>query len=194
MLKQKYNRLLSKSSKKLKMKVLLALSFILLIQVSSAQAQDFYDAALEPKTGGKNFIVLDIDSSSYKGRAAIENADLYVFLKIKRGINETAYINYVKDLIANNKKLYICDSEKEEFNFIPIKNIKEINDYASKGKEKFLKHYFRGKLMDSAFTQGLDGLDVMYAVADKLFEWKIVTYQDDLSGLLAIWGYGNSKY
>jgi type IV secretory pathway VirB3-like protein len=55
--------------------------FFLLAQISFAQESNFYDAVLKEveRSGSFNFIALDIDSISYKGRAVIENGDLYFF-------------------------------------------------------------------------------------------------------------------
>ena len=47
--------------------------------------------------------------------------------------------------------------------------------------------------MKPDFVEKAKSLDVMYAVADKLFEWRIAAYLGDMSGTLAIWDFENLK-
>jgi hypothetical protein len=43
----------------------------------------------------------------------------------------------MKDLLINKKKLSVRDSEVEAYRFTPVKEIKEVNEYAAKGKKSF---------------------------------------------------------
>ena len=163
-------------------------------QISVAQSDNPYDDLLEEfkVNRANNLIFLDIDSDAYKGRAAIENADLFLFLKKTKGINEKTYKLFVKDLLENNKKLNVCTSNLEEARFILLKGqYKQVNETAKKGKDAFIKQYFQEELIKYDIINEVKDIGVMYAIADKLFEWKITTYVDDITALIAIYDYEN---
>lgn len=177
------------------MRVFLALCFIfVLVQFSIAQHNDFYSKVSEFKKGTlSQLIALDIESKTYKGRVIIEKGDLYVFLIREKNLDEKGYELFMKDLLTNKKTLYVCNLKIEESDFIPVKEVEEVMNLGAKGKKEFLNHFFRGRFMKSEILLESKSFDVMYAVANKLFEWNIIIYQDDVTGLLAIWDYENLK-
>lgn len=165
--------------------------FLLLAQVSAAQNTKFYDKVLSDveRIGSKRLIALDVDSKVYKGRAVIENGDLFLFLQKTKNLDEKAYKPFVKELLISKKPLSVGDAKIEEERFIAVKEFKEVSEYAAKGKEKFVAHYFNGNFMKDEFVAKDKNRDVMFAVADKLFQWQVATLVDDFSGVLYIWDY-----
>lgn len=183
------------------MKFCLLLFYLLcfFIQTSSAKDNDFYDAVIMmPPYGLKSFLAFDIDSNEYKGRIIIENVSFYLFLSETRDFDEKAYAAFTKDLLINKKVLRINDGDLDlksnkisddkflNVGFIKIMEDKDVNTFASKGKKKFLAHYFEERIIND---EAVKEYDTMYAVANKLFEWQTLTYIDDLSGRLAFWDY-----
>lgn len=162
-----------------------------LAQISPAQSTKFYDKVLNDveRIGSKRLIALDVDSKAYKGRAVIENGDLFLFLQKTKSLDEKTYKPFVKELLINKKPLSVGDVKMEEERFIPVKEFKEVGEYAAKGKEKFMAHYFSGNFMKDEFIEKDKNRDVMFAVADKLFQWQVATLVDDFSGVLYIWDY-----
>jgi hypothetical protein len=47
--------------------------------------------------------------------------------------------------------------------------------------------------MKAEIIENAKSLDPMYTVADKLFQWQIATYMDDISATLAIWDFEHLK-
>jgi hypothetical protein len=164
------------------------LLLLLLAPINIKANDDFYDLVLGNFGMHSSFIAFDVESNDFDGKVIIENTSFYIYLKNYKNIDRNNYKKFVKQMIINNEKLNLSKVELVKWRFIAIKEIDEVNEYAAKGQEVFINHFFpKGIIVDRA------SLDVRNAVASKLFEWKVASYIDDESGYLVCDDYQKVK-
>ena len=175
----------------------LILLFILVHNIN-AQSTDFFDTLLDQKSihASHSLVFLNITFKEYNGRATITNSDLFVYLKLTKDFDKKKYNAFVVDLIKNKKTLAIDESRVTRnrsrlrggvFEFILLsKDYAKVDELAGKGKDKFINHFFSKQLMKGKIVREYNDLGVMYKVADKLFQWQLITQIDDTTGLLRL--------
>lgn len=186
------------------MKFITVLLFCLLtVQIGFGQSKEFYDKVLN------NFncmycpiIVIDVESAEYTGRVTIDNGELFSFLNKTKGLNEKDYKDFVKKILVNSEKLkldnfFLSDSKESlitkganSIRFEIVKDSKEIDEIAAKGKEEFIKQFFRKPSDTYVINSGIKNWN---PIINKLFEWQIATSIDDESGFLIIDEYRSAK-
>lgn len=172
---------------------------LLLFQFCFGQEDKFYDTVLDDFRRLGAFVVLDISSDKYKGRAIITNKDLYHYLSETKGFDKAAYKNFVKSLLVNNEILELQDfslseagyslqnSKENRFTYFElVKDSNEINEIAAKGKDEFIKHFFHKPKERFVIKRGIKDWK---PIIDKLFQWNIAVYTDDETGYLIISNY-----
>ena len=144
-------------------------------------SSDFYDTVLCSYSLHSIFVLVDIESDEYDGKAIIENGDLFEFLNQTKGFDKKQYKSFMKDLLSKNSKLSLEKSELNKWHFIKIQKIKSVENITSKGKDDFIAQYFNGNVI----KKGID-LDERNAVIATLFQWRIASLVDDETGYLIL--------
>lgn len=127
------------------------------------------------------YLPVNINSSGYKGKAIIENDDLFIFLHLTKGLSKEQYQYEIKELLKENSILNVGNIDLNKWNFIPVQNIKEINEYSEKGINTFLKKYFKDNILKDNVSE-----EKMASIINQLFKWDIGSKIDDESGCLVI--------
>ena len=128
------------------------------------------------------YLVINIDSPNYKGKAVVENRILLLFLYRTQGIPQEKYEAFALNLLVHKSPLKTKVVKLERWGFRKLTRIKTVDDIAAKGREEFLKHYFagrEGRVIRAGLTE-----EEKNAIIEKLFEWQIATSNDDETGLL----------
>lgn len=176
---------------------------LIVTQTNFGQKEDFYDKVLDDmQCMYCSHIAIEVESSVYTGRVTIDNNELYFFLNNTKGYDKTVYKNFVKKLLINKEKLKLDDaflSDSKEtilvkttnlVRFEIVKDSDEIKEIAAKGKEEFIKHYFRKPSNLFVINKGIKDWN---SIINKLFEWQIATFIDDETGFLVIDSYRSSE-
>ena len=148
----------------------------------------FHQKVLDDLRLHSYFVVVKVETPNYKGRIAIENDDLLIFLHVTKGINQKKYKAFVNELLKNHIPLKLSDEELEKWKLKRIKPIDEVNDYASKGQEKFIEYYFNERVIKKDLSE-----EEQLAIIAKLFDWQIATNIDDITGNLVFTRFDRSK-
>lgn len=82
-----------------------------MFQVNFAADDAFYDAVLESYTRHSVFIVVNVESDEYEGKAIIQNLHLFRYLRQSKGFDKEQYKSFMKDLLSNNFKLPLAKGE-----------------------------------------------------------------------------------
>ena len=152
--------------------------------VSVGQAPTFHERILERITHGPTFlIVVELESTQYKGPALINNGDLFVFLHRREGLNQKDYRAFMKRLFKQKATLYVKEVDLEKTGFIKVS---ENPLFKNASKAQIFDKYFECRLFDSDLLVSLRNTDAMYEIAYALFKLQVPTYMDDPSGLLAL--------
>jgi len=72
----------------------------------------FYNQVLNDFDTTSYFIAVDINSPYYKGRAIIENNNLYQYLNKTKGFDKEKYIYFMKGTLRHHRALKITDKAK----------------------------------------------------------------------------------
>jgi hypothetical protein len=180
------------------MKIFLLFCFYLLLaQTSFSQNEGFYKQILTEQISARNgyFIALNVKSNTYNGKVIITNGYLQYFLTQTRKFNEKQYNEFMTKLLVNKDVLPLKNAtllrdgyfiKVKGFNaplFMPVRNVDEVEEAATKGCEKFIDHYFDKKYL---MLKNAIGDVERNAVVNKLFEWQIPSFVSDIPGMLVI--------
>jgi len=141
----------------------------------------FYNQVLNDFDTTSYFIAVDIKSPSYKGRAIIENNNLYLFLNKKRGFHNRRYLSYMERTLTHHRSLKIDDKDFAMWKFIKVYELESVIQNTDRGRDNFVANYFNGTLMKYGFTEKEQN-----AVINQLFYWGIPAKIDKLTGELII--------
>lgn len=141
----------------------------------------FYSRVLNDFDSTSYFIALDIKSPSYRGRAIIENDNLYRFLNKTRGYDKGKYISYMKRIIIHNRKLKIHDKDFDLWSFMKVLEIEKVVLAANRGRDNFIAYYFNGSILNYGI-----GDDERNAIINQLFYWGVPARFDSITGNLVI--------
>ena len=161
------------------MKFALIIVSLLCLQTRAYSQDNFYNAVLCELSMHSIYIVVNVESSDYTGKATIENESLYSFFYKTRGFDEKQYRSYVRKVLTDNTKIHLENTDLDKWFFKKTKIIESVENNAKKGKEIFISQYFTNRLIKKDINE-----EVENAVITKLFEWKIATQTDDESGML----------
>jgi hypothetical protein len=146
--------------------------------------EDFEDKVLNSFFRYSAFLSLNIISDEYNGRIIIENKHLFLYLNKLKGFNKDQYKAFMKDVLLNKSALKL---KKIDSNFIKIKEIESAEIVASKGKQDFIKQYFKNSPGVKGVMKAKISEDEFNAIIAKLFDWKIAAMIDDETGYLVIY-------
>lgn len=142
---------------------------------------DFYNKVLSEFNSDSYFISIDVSSPSFKGRTVIKNSDLYNLVNKTRGADKAEYQLLMSKMLRGRRVLKITGYDLIKWNFTKVNESPDVNFYANKGADEFVRHYFNG----SALNYGITNED-MYAIVNQLFYWGITTRLDTGTGVLLI--------
>jgi hypothetical protein len=157
------------------------LALIALLCSCMNQGAAFYDKVLGDYSLHSTFVAIDVQSRGYTGRTVIENADLYYFFNQTRGYDQADYIKFMKERLLNKDRISLGDVSLKKWRFFKVAAISSVGEHASKGLEKFIGHYFQGKVI----KEGI-GVAERNAVISKLFDFGVRAKIDDGTGILVI--------
>jgi hypothetical protein len=145
------------------------------------QGAAFYDKVLRSYSVHSAFIAIDVQSKEYTGRTVIENAHLYYFFNQIRGYDISDYMAFMKEKLLNKDRISLGNVSLKKWGFFKVSAIKAVETHASNGLEKFIGHYFQGKVIKDGVGEAERN-----AVISKLFEFGVVAGIDDETGYLVI--------
>ena len=163
--------------------VVKAFLFLSIAASSINSGESFFDHLVRDHGPHSYYLVINVDSPNYKGKASIENHLLFHFLyRTQRRMPEAEYESFAKNLLVTKSWLKTKTVNLQRWGFRKLTSSKAVDDVAAKGKEEFLKYYFEGKA-GRVIKAGISD-DEKNAIIEKLFEWQIASSNDDLTGLL----------
>lgn len=148
----------------------------------SATGESFFDHLVAHHDRHSYFLVINVDSPKYRGKATIENDGLLLFLYKTHGLPQEKYENFAMNLLVNQTPLRTKVVNLEQWGFRKLTKIPVVDNVAAKGKEEFIKYYFGG-VQGRVLKAGVSN-EEKNAVIEKLFQWQIATSNDDESGRL----------
>ena len=102
--------------------------FIACTNVNSA----FYNKVLNDFDTSSYFIALDIKSPYYKGRAIIENNNLYLFLNKTKRFDKERYKSFMKRILTHHRTLKIEDKDLMTWKFIKVYELESVIQIANR--------------------------------------------------------------
>lgn len=141
----------------------------------------FYNKVLNDFDTTSYFIALDIKSPYYKGRAIIENNNLYQYLHKTKGFDKERYESFMKRILSRHRPLKIEDKDLSDWEFIKVYELESVIRNADQGSDNFVAHYFNGVILNYGITEKEQD-----AVINQLFYWEIPAKFEKLSGNLVI--------
>ncbi len=141
----------------------------------------FYAKVLNDFDSTSYFIALNIESPSYKGRAIIENNNLFRFLHKTRGLSIKKYQSMMLKVLEHNSELRISGEDLNAWHFIKVTEPESVIMIANQGRNNFVAYYFNGVALNYGITD-----EEKYAIINQLFFWAIPAKTDKISGLLII--------
>lgn len=160
---------------------ILSLALIALFYGCNNVNNGFYSRVLNDFDSTSYFIALDIKSPSYRGRAIIENDNLYRFLNKTRGYDKGKYISYMKRILMHNRKLKIKDKDFDLWSFMKVFEIEKVVLAANRGRDNFIANYFNGSLLNYGISD-----EERNAIINQLFYWGVPARFDPITGNLVI--------
>ena len=160
---------------------ILSLGLIALFYGCNNVNTGFYSRVLNDFDSTSYFIALDIKSPSYRGRAIIENDNLYRFLNKTRGYDKGKYMSYMKRILMHNRKLKIRDRDFDLWSFMKVFEIEKVVLAANRGRDNFIAYYFNGSILNYGITD-----DERNAIINQLFYWGVPARIDTITGNLVI--------
>jgi hypothetical protein len=158
----------------------IAVVLFLVLQTNVYSQTSFYNHLFCNLSMGSAYIVVNVESPDYTGKAVILNESLFGYFIKKQGFNGKQYLNYLRKALTDGTKIQLQESDFHKWYFDKLKTIEAVEKIAQEGREKFLGHYFEA---NQSIKKNLSK-DEKNAVIAKLFEWKILTFVDDESGIL----------
>ncbi len=163
-----------------------ALLYIILLAYSPPN-DSFYLSLTNALGRNSNFIAINIKSNTYEGPVVVENGALsYYYLKVKN-VNANEYKAAILDILVNDKQLNIGKTNLTKWGFEPVYFDRKVSDYASKGKEEFLRKYFNVNNVGSYVLKREEVTDKQEAaIIHQLFKWQTRISRDCETGYLVI--------
>ena len=84
-------------------------------------------------------------------------------------------------MFKSNQSINISRKDISKFGFLKVIANADVRAKFSKGKDSFVKYYFKEKVLKDGFTE-----EVKNNIVQALFYWQIVTRIDGESGVLII--------
>ncbi len=128
----------------------------------------FLNQALTDFDSSSYFIALNVKSPEYRGRAIIENNNLYGFLHKTKGLNKKEYQSFVIRLLHHKRSLKMSDRDFEEWKFSRVQEIEKVIEIANRGRNGFVEYYFDGFMLNYGITD-----KERNAIINQLFYWAI---------------------
>jgi hypothetical protein len=151
--------------------------FIACTNVNSA----FYNTVLNDFDTSSYYIAINIKSPFYKGRAIIENNNLYLFLHKTRHFDMEKYKDFMKSTLIHHRSLKIGEKDLATWKFKEVHEMESVIQVANRGSDNFVAHYFNGRVLNYGLTD-----QEQNAVINQLFYWEIPAKIDKLTGDLII--------
>ena len=162
--------------------ILLLICLLSFQSTPSAPNDLFLERVLSDISYPSIFIALNIKSHKYEGKVIIENGELYSYLRLTKKVNKEKYKQVMKELLSTKATLTIKGKiNLRKHGFIIVPENKSVGAVALKGQEEFLRYYFEKTNIKSNLSFGETN-----AIIYQLFEWKVLTRTDDISGYLVI--------
>ena len=141
----------------------------------------FYEKVLNDFDSSSYFIALNLKTPTFKGRAIVENNDLYQFLNKTKGLNKVKYIAYMQRILARHRAIKLSDMDLITWKFKKVSLSSNVIHNAEKGMDNFVAYYFTGTMFNDMVTE-----EERNAVIDQLFYWEYPAKIDKTSGELII--------
>lgn len=127
------------------------------------------------------FLSINISGPNYKGTVIIENDELFYFLNRTQDINETQYLNMMRQILSKKDTLVVgnIDLEKWDFRIVPKDSIVMSN--TRKGEKRFIDIYFHNNVLKDGITD-----NIRASVIEQLYKWNIATKIDCETGYLVL--------
>jgi hypothetical protein len=162
---------------------LLVIIFFTLVGCAFGQKKDssFFDKLLNDFSRNSSFVLVKIVLENKGINYLIENDDLFYFFNQAKGLNRTQYQKFMMSILKSNQSINISRKDISKFGFLKVIANADVRAKFSKGKDSFVKYYFKEKVLKDGFTE-----EVKNNIVQALFYWQIVTRIDGESGVLII--------
>jgi hypothetical protein len=127
------------------------------------------------------FLAVDVISDEYSGPVIIQNGDLYYFLNQTSGFNKAKYKASMTKLLLTKAKLRIGKTPLSKWGFLKVSKSDGVLGAGKNGAGSFVSHYFTNGVLNDGIAD-----EDRNAIISTLFEWRIPSRIDDLTGYLVI--------
>lgn len=165
----------------MKLSILIIMLLTTLVGCSQKKDKMFLDKVLKDFSRNSYFIVLKTGTADRRVLRLIDNDDLYFYFHEKRGLNEEEYKKYIASFLNQNSILELTKNDLNKYGFLEVKNNKEVNADAKKGKDFFLNKYFKNRVIIDGVTN-----EKRNYIITVLYDWEIPSKIDDETGYLVI--------
>ncbi len=141
----------------------------------------FYKKILHDFDTSSYFVALNIKSPDYKGRAIIENNNLYQYLNKAKGLDKKEYIQFMIKTLSHHRALKLSGDDIIAWKFIKVQEVQSVMLVASRGLDNFIEYYFNGSVLNIVVTEIEQN-----AIISQLFYWKIPAKIGKMTGNLII--------
>jgi hypothetical protein len=165
------------------MKVFILIISLLTTLVSCGQKKDkmYTDKVLNDFSRNSYFIVLKTVTEMGTALKLIDNDDLYFYFHEKKGLNKEGYKKFVYSFLNEDKELELTNNDLKKYGFIEVRHDKVVDTDAKKGKDFFLKKYFKNQVIIDGVSE-----EKKNYIIKVLYDWQIASKIDDETGYLVI--------
>lgn len=172
---------MNKVGKEFKYLFIIILMFVSLTVSCQKKSCLFFDKILNDFSRNSSFVLVKVGLQNKGIDYLIENDDLFYFFNQAKGLNRTQYQKLMMSILQSNQSINISRNDISKFGFLKVIANAHVRARFSKGKDSFVKYYFKEKVLKEGFTD-----EVKNNIVQALFYWQIVTKIDGESGVLII--------
>ena len=162
------------------------IGLLLLLQSCTTGNDEFIKKVISDFDMYSFFVSIEVKSPAYKGKAIIENYELYYYYNQTQNINKKKYQVIMYRMLREKLTLNIKNEDFTEFNFLIVPDDITINANAQEGVENFIKIYFEGRVLKDNITDNITDNE-RYAIISQLYNFNVASKIDDETGYLVLY-------
>lgn len=155
---------------------------LLLIQSCTMGNDNFIKKVISDFDRYSFFVSIEVESPEYRGRAIIENNDLYRYYNQTQNIDKKKYQDVIYKILRAKLTLNIKNEDFTQFNFFIVPNDTTVIANAQKGVDDFIKTYFEERVLRDELAD-----NERYAIISQLYNFNIASKIDCETGYLVLY-------